>query len=325
MKTCFLLGSGISLRAKLPSVQNITNQVLSTKADEDDWPIRTINPPNLLVEFQTPDRERLGHFLRWLKSVAESCYAEEAGRPVNYEDLAYLAAQIRDDLCGEYENPALGPLIYYARKSLLGLYSVCEEDPVNLERLAGQASDYISDVIVRMLGKPPAPMGYLRLFSDAVIALSFGEVSFFTLNHDCLLERFLRSEQVNVIDGFNDENGLGIRVWNPDVFDRSPVKNTKPTVRLFKLHGSIDWRRFRPQDVNPDIPWGEEYVGIRSCSLFGQCKDESGRMHEVLDRPLFLAGTFNKISGYLNHVFLELHYRFHRTLAESSRLAACRT
>ena len=46
-------------------------------------------------------------------------------------------------------------------------------------------------------------------------------------------------------------------------------------------------------------------------------------MHEALDRPLFLAGTFNKISGYLNHVFLELHYRFHRTLAESSRLVVC--
>src|SRR5256885_11062841 len=39
---------------------------------------------------------------------------------------------------------------------------------------------------------------------------------------------------------------------------------------LFKLHGSIDWRRFRPREAQGggqvSNPWREEYVGIRSNS-----------------------------------------------------------
>lgn len=193
MKTCFLLGSGISIPAKLPSVKEITDQVLAITPAKLDWPVVRTHPPDIPIDLQTPKRERLGHFLRWLKSVAEARYPDEAGRQVNYEDLAYLATQIRDDLLGEYENPALGPLIYCAQKSLLGLCSAYDEEPESLEKLAGQALDCIFDVIVRMLGKPTEKLEHLRLFRDAVLGQSVGEVSLFTLNHDCLLEKYLRS------------------------------------------------------------------------------------------------------------------------------------
>jgi len=142
-----------------------------------------------------------------------------------------------------------------------------------------------------------------------------------------LLENFLTSKSVAVVDGFNEENNLGIRKWNPALFDCWRTHATTPAVRLFKLHGSIDWRRFRPRKSDggeyASNPWIEEYVGIRSNSALANAKDEQGRAHEELDRPLFLAGTFNKMLDYLDHVFLELHYRFHRTLGETARLVVC--
>ncbi len=323
MKTCFLLGSGISLPAKLPSVNEITNQVLSIYTGKVCSLIENPLLPDVFINLRTPEREKIEHFLRWLKSIAESRYSKESGRQVNYEDLVYLTTQIRDDLLDEYENPALAPLIHCARKSLLVFCSVCDGEPDSLARLAGQTLEYITEVIIRMLGKNPEQLEHLRLFRDAAVDHKFGEFSLFTLNHDCLLEKFFFSENLDVIDGFNKENDLGIRIWNPENFDDTPVHSSKPTVRLFKLHGSIDWRRFRPLKTNRKNPWSEEYVGIRSNVLLIDTKDEKGRKHEEFDRSLFLMGSFNKMQGYLNHVFLELHYRFHRTLATASRLVVC--
>lgn len=272
---------------------------------------------------QMPEMETIGCLLRWLKGVVEMHYAENTSRVVNYEDLAYLAAQIHNDSTGNYENPAIGPLNCCALSSLPAMCFVGGNGPNKLGELAGKTVNYIADVTAEMLAKSPSQLKHLGLFREAVMDQRVGRVSLFTLNHDCLLETYLRREHLQVIDGFDKENNLGIRVWNPDCFDEFPTDMTCPAVRLFKLHGSIDWRRFRPRAANGENPWSEEYLGIRSNSSLEQVKDKRGRMHEELDRSLFLAGTFNKMMEYLNHIFLELHYRFHRALADASHLVVC--
>lgn len=327
MKVCFLVGSGISRPASLPSVDNLTTQVLAPEEffrcpDEVYRRIATFQPSPMLVQMQTPDMERVAQFLRWLKGLAEVRYAADEGRRVNYEDLAYLAAQIRDDSLNEYENPALGPLICCALHSLPGL---CSTGSVG--ELAGQAVDFIADVVAEMLAQQTSCLNYLDIFQEAVSDPRFEEVNLFSLNHDRVLENSLTSKGVAVVDGFDKQNSLGVRKWNPALFDCWRAHATTPAVRLFKLHGSIDWRRFRPRETQSgetaSNPWSEEYVGIRSNPELAGNKDEQGRAHEELDRALFLAGTFNKMLAYLNHVFLELHCRLHRTLAETTRLVVC--
>lgn len=265
---------------------------------------------------QMPEQERIEQLISWLKGQAELRHA------VNYEDLAYLAAQIRDDWLGQYETPALRPLICSALDSLPGVSSEGK-----LGELAGHVVDYIADAVAGMLARKPSQSKYLGIFRKAASDCRLEEVNLFTLNHDRLLDQFLRSKGVAVVDGFDEENNLGVRKWNPALFDCWRTHVATPAVRLFKLHGSIDWRRFCPQEAQGDEhalnPWVEEYVGIRSNPALANAKDGQGRTHEEFDRALFLAGTFNKMFDYLNHVFLELHYRFHRTLAESARLVVC--
>jgi hypothetical protein len=331
MNICFLLGSGISNPAELPSVQDITTQVLSPKdyfrdSDEIYRKIASENQRSpILVKMQMPEMERIEQFLRWLKAQAELRYARDSARSVNYEDLAYLAAQIRDDLSDEYENPALGPLICCALNTLPGLCAHAGEECTKLGHLAEESVNFIDDVVAEMLCKPPARKDHLQLFLDAVNDERFDEVNLFTLNHDTLLERFLQKNGVDVVDGFDQEDSLGIRRWNPRLFDCCRTHTARPTVRLYKLHGSINWRRFRPREPHkaPLNPWLEEYVGIRSNADLSQERDEQGRTHEELMRARFLTGTFNKMLNYLDDVFLELHYRFHRTLDESDRLVVC--
>lgn len=324
MSLCFLLGSGISRPAKLPSVDEITEQVLSPNeffrcTDGVYRRASAVQQSPELVRMQTPDLERIDQLLRWLKGHAEIRYAADTQRLVTYEDLAYMAAQIHDDAFDEYENPAIGPLVCCALNSLPDLCSATK-----LGKLAGEVVNFIGDVVADMLSKPASQTDHLRPIREAASDTQLQELNVFTLNHDCLLERYLRENDVAVVDGFDQENNLGIRTWTPRLFDCPSNHTTCPVVRFFKLHGSINWRRFRPREARNEEPsgnpWREEYVGIRSNPATASVKDAQGRKHEELDHALFLAGTFNKMFSYLNHVFLELHYRFHRALGETSQL-----
>ena len=264
MNVCFLLGSGISRPASLPSVDEITRKVLSPK-DFFHWSddvYRSVRQPTMLPECENREMEGVEQLLRWLKGHAELRYASQPGRQVNYEDLAYLAAQIRDDHYDNFENPALGPLICAAVNSLPGMCSAGK-----LGGVAEQAVNFIADVVAGMLAVQPTTLEHFQVFRQAVAddRFSHSQINLFTLNHDCLLERFLRSEGIEVVDGFDNVNGLGIRRWNPAVFDCESSDRSKSTVRLFKLHGSTNWRRLRPEE--PDSsghtpnPRREEYVG----------------------------------------------------------------
>ncbi|MGJ3243267.1 MAG: SIR2 family protein [Opitutales bacterium] len=324
MRLCFLLGSGISRPAKLPSVDEITEQVLAPNeffrcSDGVFRRASVVQQSPEIIQMQMPDLEKIKRLLCWLKGHAEIRYAADPQRSVNYEDLAYLAAQIHDDASDEYENPAIGPLVCCALNSLPDMCSAGK-----LGEQAGEVENFIADVVTDMLCKPASQTDHLRLFREAASDSQFQELNVFTLNHDCLLERYLRDNGVAVVDGFDPDNSLGIRIWNPVLFDCLSTHTKDPVVRLFKLHGSINWRRFRPREGQNEEPsgnpWREEYIGIRSNRELASVKDAEGRIHEELDRALFLAGTFNKMFSYLNHVFLELHYRFHRALAEATRL-----
>ena len=323
-KLCFLLGSGISRPAKLPSVQEITKQVLQPKeffrcSDNVYRRASVVQQVPELAEWQMTELERIEQFLYWLKGQAEIRYAADTSRLVNYEDLAYLAAQICDDAFDEYENPAIGPLVCCAVNSLPGLCSTR-----GLGELAGNVVDFIADVVTDMLSKCASQTNHLDIFREAASDNQFEGMNLFTLNHDCLLEFYLKDCGVDIVDGFDHENNLGIRKWNPALFDSWRVEKTKSMVRLFKLHGSINWQRFRPCEAhngeNAEDPWREEYFGIRSNSSLASVPDLQGRRHKNLDRALFLTGTFNKMFSYLNPVFLELHYRFHRALGETTQL-----
>lgn len=91
MKLTFLLGSGISLPAGLPSVAKLTEAMLSGDGMTERRSTRIQSGHYDPREAEESERDRrILIFLAWLKAQAACRYAEVPDRWINYEDLAYL-------------------------------------------------------------------------------------------------------------------------------------------------------------------------------------------------------------------------------------------
>jgi hypothetical protein len=279
MKLTFLLGSGISIPARLPTVEKLTNAVLSGSGIMEAN--RSAAGHSFPDSTRTHERDAGIHrraFLRWLNAQALVRYAENPHRRVNYEDLAYLAGQIADDIRGEYENPAIYPFV---SKALIELKDILNDlTPAKAREQLGQLAkttlEYICQTIESLLQKDVTQdFSYLSFFKEACCDDAVDAVNFFTLNHDTLIEDFLSNnlnrETYRVIDG-TVSGPDGSRRWDPHIYDQNEAG--RKLVKVYKLHGDIH----------------------------GQ--------------PPILVGTFNKIFRYNSSEYLELHYRFKRALLD---------
>jgi hypothetical protein len=209
----------------------------------------------------------------------------------SYEELQYVLIQLLDDLIGEYENPALGPLWERLRAStppvqLMATTWSCDD-------LVEEACRYVQDSVSALIREhdfhpPVAPLAV----QAAQAVVGDGMLDVVTLNHDTVVERALRAEGIAFADGFIhsadsdwswDARSLGTR-----------------GVRLLKLHGSVTWRR--------------EIQGDRR--LLRIDGSESRTPSETRLDPQFelLAGTHNKILQYSRGHFADLHCRFREAL-----------
>jgi len=266
----------------------------------------------------------VGEFVRWLSIRAKLRYDGDPHRVINYEDISYLAGQIRDDLLGEFDNPAITPLVEKAYSELWPLLPPTQGAvKEQLSSLAYAAVERIHNVLVDMLTKQPEQTCHLKLFCDAAHDCRVSELNLFTLNHDTLLEGFLTKHldgTIQLTDGFESAETVGIRQWAPHLFDKTSEQG-KRRVSLFKLHGSIDWFRFLPSLQNHNKAWLGEFVGRARGSPPRGIVSRGGSEYTRMDGPLVLMGTFNKILDYTRlAVFFEMHYRFVRALDETGAL-----
>lgn len=157
-----------------------------------------------------------------------------------------------------------------------------------------------------MLDRPPTRTNHLAAITDACQEVK--EVDLFTLNHDLVLEAALEEAGVVFSDGFEREY-CDLRVWS-DSFSSS--------TGLFKLHGSIDWWGY----CLPDDGWRGH---ITARVMNGDPYHARGPNATLLEiphdmRPVFLAGTFDKIFGYEGWIFPDQHHRFQAALRAANRL-----
>jgi hypothetical protein len=325
MKLTFLLGSGISIPAGLPSVRQITDAVMAGDGIIERSALSTGYAPDERRERE--NGRRIIIFLNWLKAQAACRYAEMPNRRVNYEDLAYLADQIADDIGCEYENPAIQPFVRDVLNNLEGIFRNTRSSKAReeLKEIAESAVTYISKTVVSQLPKKPQEEDtrYLEFFAKACRDDSFSEVNLFTLNHDTLLEDFLRNKLYNdgfeVVDGLRGaSNGDGSRRWCPKVFDRR--NRDQKLLKVFKLHGSIGWIRWEPKSRIHKDKLSTENVDRdrRFVGTYKMTETTAGPFYRSLPPALILVGTFNKLLKYNSDVFNELHYRFHRALEDKS-------
>jgi SIR2-like domain len=288
MRITLLLGSGSSLKAGMPSTNEITNKVRSGEG--------IMRHPDSVYHFTLnahPDRQVL-LLTNALFSEIESYYNDRQSHPVNYENCCYLATQLRDAESGEFDNPAVQPLIekLTQKEELRTLMST----PEDRHRLFEETDNYIRDVVWGMLKRAPVSVQYLGWLDDMVCDKSFASIDLVTLNHDTVLEQAFTSNSVTFCDGFGEAVD-GVRFWQAD-----RLQNAN-RIRLIKLHGSIDWFRFRSYNA----------VGI----------PEEHDPYLTDPRPQLLVGTFNKLMEYTTGIFADLHCHFHRCLRQSRFLVCC--
>lgn len=88
----------------------------------------------------------------------------------------------------------------------------------------------------------------------------------FTTNYDRVVEEYCAHEEIPLVDGFELDSRRRLWEWDPSIMGAlSPVGGEKsdgilgPTLLLYKLHGSLNWRKTiegRIEQVRPEEPIG---------------------------------------------------------------------
>ena len=215
---------------------------------------------------------------------------------LTYEDLAATIQQVGDALSNEYESPAVLPFARQVARDL-------ELDEESLQDLCDRALEYIAGTVARELNA--GDLSRIEHLTPIVqCCRELERVDLATLNHDRLLESALGASQVGFTDGF-EPSGCELRAWADDWASAS--------VRLLKLHGSVDWYDVRPT-TSRSMAWiAVTYTGNDVEHLPGGLDTRS-------PLPTFLTGTLTKILAYQSGIFPGVHTRFLEGLREAHRV-----
>jgi hypothetical protein len=301
-RIAFLVGSGISRYAGMPTLQKITEDVLSGEGESPS--------PGVL------------EFLNRLKVEAQQYYSKKPGRTTNYEDLYFLASQIFHSEWSMIENPAVQAMIDKMHDDVEPLLSPALHGrtiPLKLEELATRTMEYIVGQIVRLLSNPLKFTSYLTPMVDCCNDPQVVQIDIFSLNHDVTMESLLQENHIAFCDGFVPElhtisESKVLRKYNRELF-----QITQSKVRLYKLHGSIDWLRYSPQGGN----WHDEFIGNPRGDASFAFRDEGGQPLLPIEsyEPRILVGTINKMLSYSDGIYADLHWELDRVLRETRTLA----
>ena len=103
----FVVGSGISIAAEMPGVEDLTRQVLSGEnLIRYAGTFAVVEDSSKFLD-RVGDRDPTLQFARHLRELAGTFYSRFGfERDIDCEEIAYLAAQLDDCLMFNYENPA---------------------------------------------------------------------------------------------------------------------------------------------------------------------------------------------------------------------------
>jgi hypothetical protein len=275
----------------MPSTEQITQLVRSgngvVRHTDGSY---CIGGPEYLADSTKPILSLIGI----LFAEIQDYYTDRRSHPVSYENCCYVATQLCDTESGEFDNPAVQPLIEKLREHE-ELRSLLRTGEQRLS-LFSEAKHFIHDIVWRRLAQQPLSVDYWGWLIKGAHDDAVNSTDFLTLNHDTVFEQALRKENIKYCDGFGKPSE-NVRFWEPGQLEENR------RIRVCKLHGSIDWFWFR----------SKRRVGI---PLMGDLYDTPGR-------PELLIGTFNKMHQYTASVFADLHCHFHKCLRQVNSLICC--
>lgn len=133
-------------------------------------------------------------------------------------------------------------------------------------------------------------------------------VNIFTLNHDLLLEHILDNYNIEYSDGFSKEN---TQIFGSNEEAISTFQNKyESRIKLFKLHGSIDFLEMFCQKRNSNIFFKPNTY--RDRHFIKTYNGNNGELEEIVNAnivPQFLTGK-DKINSINNHFYYEKLYNY---------------
>lgn len=257
----------------------------------------------LLINHDTADRKRIGLARSGRRYVA---FGSIYRKVTTYEEIFALCQQIDYWMHGLSDNALTTPLLYLLEQNAGTIVDGRGRRAriVALGQLATSATAFIQAVVADALrGTPIRGFDLLR---ELISAPDVAQVNIVTLNHDTLVEQVLARTGVSVVDGFGDPDG-DVR-WYDDTCYSEP----RARVRLIKLHGSIDWHRFRRgARISPAIvAHGDPTKAVDGAGT---------HLEPVSPTPSFLTGG-EKEAWYQQGVYADLHFRFHELLRRCDRM-----
>ena len=317
----FLIGAGVSVAVGMPTTTDITGAVLNDQFGIHSTGEVLYRPqqPNGLIDrlrfsttclyqkFLRGLRDRIRHQKLRVDGLAGTC--------VNYEDLYYIVYTLYEHLTGEAWDPLADE--YWLQ--------ISDELPREVRSvLDSEGPSWLHCCLVFLRGAVAAlllatennslNLRRLRLFSQC--ARKAAKARVFTLNHDTVLERYLRIEGVSFYDGLAPCDGE--IQW----LDLEAYKRNKAPLHLYKLHGSTRWYPWRcNEDGQPVVQLGY------SCSKALMPQDDKGRSWSRGGGPdpnsIILVGTLNKAASYQWPPFPKLLDIFVRILNNTCTLIIC--
>ena len=314
-KIGFLLGSGISLKAGLPTTKEITKNIISGEG--------IIRHTDGSYYLGNCSKNRSCSYIGCCKSLISLLNVKLAifnSKKIefNYEDLYFIIDQIYNSIIGEFENPIADQFMESLKPDV---EMILHNDPSETENrdyewLMREAKHYIQDIVWRMLLKKTSSTNYLKSISDSCLDADIEKVDLFTLNHDLLLESFLEKQRIEYDIGFGPKYN-DVRYWNPMILEESNKK-----VRLIKLHGSINWIVYRANKYS-SRNYSVGLVDIGKTDIWYTKSPSGDYQNPIEGRPQILIGTSNKILQYSGELFIDLHSLFRRSLREIDHLIIC--
>lgn len=318
-RTTLLLGSGISRPSGYPLTKEITDKLILSNWTFDRDQARSsisLNSPLYGSDYALGTEASIG-LIRILRNHVDQHFAMHGKGEVNYEDIYYLARQLLDGLRGEYDNPGLLPLMLELRpkvslmlENLNAVYGrdgfFKEYQNMSLAMLLEKTIDFIEESVAGQLAPRGEAIG-LNFLNQLLELDPQQPLHLVSLNHDGLTETYLSAHRI--LDGFV-EFSPGVALFDPNIFDSDEAFR----IRLLKLHGSIDWFRYKHPTAKEDL-----VLRVRLKDR-DHVKGPNGENLLPPQNRLLLAGTTNKELAYGSGLFIELMFQFQKRLKETELL-----
>ncbi len=271
-RIAFLVGAGLVQDAHLPLSNELTRKLRDTllKSCDDE---KVDDAKRRLAALHLA----LFRFLSGGIHFQEGILNRDPDLPVNIEQLAVAALELQ----ARFQNP-LAPYTSGWHQRLVELEA---QEP---SLLSGFVEFIYSQLTEWLAFRDVQDIAYLARLADACKNTG---VDVFSLNYDLCIETALTHWDQSFVNGFTPEG------WRP-----VELNGNDCPLRLFKLHGSLDWVE-------------DEEFGL--CSLRYPRHKFAGDM-EGVRRPLLIFGTHHKLSP--REPFLSLAYQFSQRVLDTSLL-----